>query len=551
MSITHNGISVTPAAEGRGEGAATLANSATAARPRIECVEPSTRRVIGTVDALTAEQVREVVDAARKAQVALRNASFDKRRRVLGRILEATLAQKEELVEWVCRVSGKTRENALAGEIWPVAEKLRWTMANGEKHLAPETVSSGMLVHKKASIEYVPRGVVGAIVPWNYPFQNIMNPVIPALMAGNACVVKASEWIAAASAPFEKLIQDALEAEGLPRELVRVIDGYGETGKALVESGVDVVIFIGSVGNGRRVLEASTKNLIPVVLELGGKDPLVVCDDADLEQAAHAALNGTFINCGQNCVASERILVHEKVAKEFEAIVGGLVGAFRQGAPLDGNTIDVGGMITPLQLDLVDRLVQKAKSQGARVVTGGQRMFTDRGNFFAPTILADVTPDMDIFQEEVFGPVMLLTTVRDDAHAIEVANATRFGLSASVFSKDHARARKIAEGIESGMVAINDFGGMTYMAQDLPFGGVKESGFGRLNGRDGLRSLTQPRAVLEDRFPIHFANKLYPVAEGDFETTSLVVDLVYSPSVGGKLRAARGLLASAFGRGKR
>ena len=208
-------------------------------------------------------------------------------------------------------------------------------------------------------------------------------------------------------------------------------------------------------------------------------------------------------------------------------------------------------MITPLQLDLVDRLVQKAKAQGARVVTGGQRMFTDRGNFFAPTILADVTPDMDIFQEEVFGPVMLLTTVRDDAHAIEVANATRFGLSASVFSKDHARARKIAEGIESGMVAINDFGGMTYMAQDLPFGGVKESGFGRLNGRDGLRSLTQPRAVLEDRFPIHFANKLYPVAEGDFETTSLVVDLVYSPSVGGKLRAARGLLASAFGRGKR
>jgi len=517
----------------------------------IECVEPSTRRSLGVVPAMTTAEVRGVVAAARRAQSTLRSASFAKRRRVLERILTSTLERKEELVEWVCRVSGKTRENALAGEIWPVAEKLRWTIANGERHLAAESVSSGMLVHKKASIEYIPRGVVGAIVPWNYPFQNIMNPVIPALMAGNACVVKASEWVAAASKPFEALIQDALEAEGLSRDLVRVIDGYGETGKALVESGVDVVIFIGSVANGRRVLEASAKNLIPVVLELGGKDPLVVCDDADLEQAAHAAINGTFINCGQNCVASERILVHEAVADRFESIVGELVGAFRQGPPLDGRTLDVGGMITPIQLDLVDRLVTKAKEQGARVVTGGNRVLTQHGHFFAPTVLADVTPEMDIFGEEVFGPVMLITKVRDDAHAIEVANATRFGLSASVFSKNHGRARRIADAIESGMVAINDFGGMTYMAQDLPFGGVKESGFGRLNGRDGLRSLTQPRAVLEDRLPLHFANALYPVGDADFAITSHVVDLVYSPSFVGKLRAAGALARSVVGRSKR
>lgn len=515
----------------------------------IDCVEPSTRKSLGRVPVVSPAEVTEIVARARRAQAALAKTSFATRRRVLERVLQHLLDHKDELVDEVCRVSGKTRENALAGEIWPVAEKLRWTIANGEKHLKPEVVSSGMLVHKRASIEYVPRGVVAGIVPWNYPLQNVMNPIIPALMAGNACVVKASEWVAAASARFERIAHEALEAEGLSRDLVRVVDGFGETGKAVVESGVDVVIFIGSVPNGRRVLEASVKNLVPVILELGGKDPLVVCDDANIEQAAHAAINGTFINCGQNCVASERILVMEGAYAAFESEVSGLVSNFRQGAPLEGSTVDVGGMVTPLQLDLVERLVNKAIQQGARVVTGGKRVKTDKGSFFAPTILGNVTPDMEIMQEEVFGPVMLLCRVRDDAHAVEVANSTRFGLGASVFSTDHARGRRLAKAIESGMVAINDFGGMTYMAQDLPFGGVKESGFGRLNGRDGLRSLTSPRAILEDRFPMHFANKLYPVGEGDFETTSRVVDLVYQPTIAGKLRVLGDIARGAFGSG--
>ncbi len=513
----------------------------------IECVEPTTRRSLGTVRALSPAEVQEVVERARTAQVALRRASFAKRRRVLERMLQTVLDEKEELVDVVCRVSGKTRENALTGEIWTVAERLRWHIANGEKHLRPERVSSGLLVHKRATIEYLPRGVVGGIVPWNYPLQNVMNPIIPAIISGNACVVKASEWVAHASARFEKIAQDALEAEGLPRDLVRIVDGYAETGRALVESGVDVLIFIGSVPNGRRVLEASVKNLTPVVLELGGKDPLVVCDDAHIEQAAHAALGGTYINCGQNCVASERILVMDGAYESFENAIAGLVRDFRQGPPLEGRTVDVGGMVTPLQLQLVDGLVRKAIAQGARVVAGGAPTLEDRGSFFRPTVLADVTPDMEIFQEEVFGPVMLLCRVRDDAHAIEVANATRFGLGASVFSRDAKRARRIADAIESGMVAINDFGGMTYMAQDLPFGGIKESGFGRMNGRDGLRSLCNARAVLEDRIPLlHVPSKLFPVGDRDFASASRVVDLMYQPTLAGKLRAAGAFVRSAL-----
>src|SRR6185437_10215390 len=437
----------------------------------IACKEPSTRAPLGAVRVDSAEAVAAAVREARAAQQRWRETSFAVRRRVLERVLAHVVDNADELCELVCKVSGKTRENAMMGEIWPVAEKLRWTIANGERHLRPERVSSGFLVHKRASIEYAPRGVVGAIVPWNYPLQNVMNPAVPALMAGNAAVVKASEWVAWASARIQRIFDEALSAEGFSPALVRVLNGYGETGAALVGAGVDVVIFIGSVPNGRRVLEAAARALVPAILELGGKDPLIVCDDADLDQAAHAAMNGCFINCGQNCVAAERILVHEAVDADFEQRVAALVRALRQGPPLGGRAVDVGGMTTPLQLEVVDRLVRKAVAQGATVVAGGKPALMGNGAYFEPTVLAGVTPDMDIMQEETFGPVMLLCRVRDDEQAIAVANSTRFGLGASVMSKDARRARSIARRIEAGMAAVNEFGGITYMAQDLPFGG--------------------------------------------------------------------------------
>ncbi|MBC7171939.1 MAG: aldehyde dehydrogenase family protein, partial [Polyangiaceae bacterium] len=210
-----------------------------------------------------------------------------------------------------------------------------------------------------------------------------------------------------------------------------------------------------------------------------------------------------------------------------------------------GRAVDVGAMITPLQLELVERLVARAIEQGARVVAGGKRTMAERGDYFEPTVLADVTPDMEIMNEETFGPVMLLCRFRDDDEAIRVANGTGFGLSASVFSKTHARARRIADCIESGMVAVNDFGGMTYMVQGLPFGGVKHSGFGRLNGREGLRSLTNARAVLDDRLPLHFANKMFPVGELDYELFRGAVRLLYGKGIGRKLDAAKELLATA------
>jgi acyl-CoA reductase-like NAD-dependent aldehyde dehydrogenase len=518
----------------------------TAARTEIPCVDPATRTQLGTVPVTSPEAVREAVGRARRAQQSWRKTSFEERRRVLGRLLDRVLDDDERLVAEVCRDCGKTRENALMGEIWPVCEKLRWTIAHAERHLAPEKVSAGLLLHKRARLEFHPLGVVGAIVPWNYPLQNIMNPAIPALMAGNGFVVKPSEHVAWSSKGFVDLLKDALVAEGHDPELVQLTNGYAETGRALIEAPVDALVFIGSVENGRRVLETAARQLVPVVLELGGKDPFIVCDDADLDAAAHGAMTGTFINCGQNCVASERILVHESVAARFEAIVAEQTRALRQGAPLAGEPVDVGSMATPLQIDIVERLVQRAIAQGARVVAGGERVRRGQGEFFAPTVLADVRPDMDIMQEETFGPVMLLCPFRSDDEAIAVANGTSFGLGSSVFSRDRARARRIASAIDAGMAGINDYGGMTYMAPDLTFGGVKHSGFGRMNGREGLRSMCNVKAVLDDRFPFTVASKVYPVDPKDFGRTQGTLRLMYGRGLGRKLRGIARLVRSIF-----
>jgi acyl-CoA reductase-like NAD-dependent aldehyde dehydrogenase len=508
----------------------------------IDCLDPATREPLGAVRVDAPADVDAKVARARAAQKVWARTSFAERRRVLEALLAYTVEHKHEICDEVQRGSGKTRENALLGEIWPVCEKLRWTIGNGEKHLKPEKVSSGLLLHKKARLEYHPLGVIAAIIPWNYPFQNIMNPIIPALMAGNAIVLKPSEWVAWTSARFIESLRQVIANAGHDPDLIQAVQGFGETGAALARSAVDMILFIGSVGNGRRVVQASAERVTPVVMELGGKDAFIVCDDADLEPAVHAAMTGCFINCGQNCVASERILVHERIYERFEARALELVSGLRQGAGR-GDVVDVGAVTTPLQLDVIEKLVASAIAQGARLVSGGRRVHSERGTYFAPTILADVTPEMDIAREEVFGPVMLLMRVRDDDEAVRVANGVSYGLSSSVFSHNRRRAREIAARLEAGMTAINEFGGITYMVQDLTFGGVKASGYGRMNGREGLRSMCNIKAVVDDRLPLSQANRVFPVASSDYGRFSGVIELIYGRGLGKKWRGLARLFA--------
>lgn len=525
----------------------------------IRCVEPATGRWLGDVDVDLPEAVREKIGRARAAQRVWATSTFAQRRRVLRRVQGHLIDNMDQLVETICRDAGKAREHALLGEIWPACEKLRWTIAQGPKYLRPERVSSGLFLHKRAQLEFQPLGVIGAILPWNYPLQNIMNPAIPALMAGNALVVKPSEWVAWSSRQFIEILRDAVAAEGFPRDLVQIVQGFADTGRALVEGGVDGVVFIGSIANGRRVIEASAKNLVPLILELGGKDPFVVCDDADIDQAVHAAMNGTFINCGQNCVASERIILFAPIADEFEARVAAMVNGLRQGPVLDGKTVDLGCLTTPQQLEVVQRQVARAVAQGARVVCGGGTPpFVrspetgekgEQGYFYAPTVLADVTPNMEIMHEETFGPVMLLCRVQNEEEAIRVANDTCYGLSSSVFSRDRGRARRIASAIQAGMTAINDFGGMTYMVPSLTFGGVKHSGFGRLNGREGLRACCNVKAVLDERLLLGgFVSRFFPVSDTTFSKAKSMLRAIYGDTWGQRLK---GLASALWGLMKR
>jgi acyl-CoA reductase-like NAD-dependent aldehyde dehydrogenase len=509
---------------------------------QIHCVDPATRAPLGSVRVDSPADVDAAVARAKAAQKAWGATSFAERRRVLQGLLAYCVDNKDAICDDVQRGSGKTRENALVGEIWPACEKLRWTIGNGEKYLKPEKVSSGLLVHKRARLEYHPLGVVAAIIPWNYPFQNIINPIIPALMAGNAIVLKPSEWVAWSSARFIESLRDVVARAGHDPNLIQAVQGFGETGAALARSAVDMILFIGSVGNGRRVVQASAERITPVVMELGGKDAFIVCDDAELEQAVHAAMAGCFINCGQNCVASERILVHDAIYERFTERVLALTSALRQGPGRD-ELADVGAIATPLQLDVIEKLVASAVKEGARLLCGGKRVHAEQGNFFAPTILTDVTPEMEIAREELFGPVMLLMRVKDDDEAVRVANGVSYGLSSSVFSRNRERARAIASKLAAGMTAINEFGGVTYMVQGLTFGGVKASGYGRMNGREGLRSMCNIKAVVDDRLPLGFANRIFPVADGDYGRYGGVIDLLYGKGVAQRWRGLTRLLA--------
>lgn len=501
----------------------------------IECHNPATGEWLGSVPALSAVEVADAIARARVAQKSWAKSSFAQRRAVLAHILDHVLQHAEELCDTIVKDSGKTYENAMLGEIFPICNKIRWTIKNGEKFLKPEKVPSGLLMHKSARIEYVPLGVVACIIPWNYPLQNIISSLVAPLMAGNAVILKASEAVAWSTARFRRITDEALQKEGFAVDTVQIINGYGDTGAALVRGGVQKILFIGSVNNGRRIIEGSAQHLTPVIMELGGKDPLIVCEDADIPKAVHSALGGTFINLGQNCIASERVIVFDKAYSNFVSALVANAKLLRQGVPQPGGNVDVGAIITPQQLRIIDTLVRDALSKGAKALIGGEIANIGNGTFYPPTVLIDVTPDMAIATTEVFGPVMLIMRVKDEAEAIALANATEFGLHSSVITRDPVRGERIAAQLEAGATCINDFG-LCYLNQDLPFGGVKYSGFGVMNGREGLRAYTTPKAVMKDRFPIEIPPKLYPVGKNDFAKAAASTRLLFSLRWNDKLK---------------
>jgi len=367
-------------------------------------------------------------------------------------------------------------------ELYTCLNYFNTAMKNASQWLREEKVSTGLQITKRAWVKQKPFGVVAVISPWNYPLVLMLNPVLGALIAGNVVVVKPSEYTPATAAFIETLFKRVPEL----KPYIRFVYGDGQTGAALVSAPPDMIFVTGSVRTGQLISKAASETLIPVVCELGGKDPMLVLEDADIEAAARWGTWGAFTNSGQTCMAPERVYVVEAVYDDFLKAVLEEIAGFRVGYSLDENSsYHYGAISFPHQLQIIVEQLRDAVEKGASILRGGSH----DGVFFQPTIIIGVDSSMRLLQEETFGAIMPIIKVKDEAEAIAMANDSPYGLSASIFSEDLSRAKRIAEELEVGSVNINDTISH-YGIAEMPFGGVKASGYGRSNGREGLRAFT-------------------------------------------------------------
>ncbi len=477
---------------------------------RLRLANPGTLEPIGEIEVQSAESVFAAVEVARKAQPAWAALSFKERGQYMMRALKILLQRHDEFVEVIVRESAKPRREAITMDIFSACDAIHYYAKRTGKFLRPERRRlHGVLgLSKTLRIVYRPLGVVGVISPWNGPFILSINPTIQALMAGNAVLLKPSSIT-----PYSgKLVGDLFEAAGLPEGVLTVLLGDSTTGEALVEAGIDKISFTGSVATGRKIAVACAERLIPCTLELGGKDPMIVCDDADLDNAAGGAVAGSFMNAGQYCCGTERVYVVESVADEFTHKVVALVSKLRQEAE---GEFDVGAMISAQQLEVVEQHVADAVAKGAKVLVGGRRNPNLKGLYYEPTVLADVTHDMLIMRDETFGPILPIMRVRDEEEAISMANDTEYGLAANVWTRSKRKGFQIAQRISSGSVCVNDMA-VTYGAPEAPFGGRKNSGLGQVNGEVGLKGYSYAQPILTDRRGGKQTAKTYPyTAQGD------------------------------------
>ena len=504
------------------------------ANPRIEVHDPRTGELIGSVPDQGRDEVAEAVASAREAYRDWGRLSFAERAEHLLVVRDVLLDRIDEVTRVIVSETGKLPAEALVNEVMIVAETIAYYARHGAKALRPERASTGMLGHKRASRTLEPMGVVGVISPWNYPFTLAMTPVVTALFAGNAAVLKPSEVTPLTGLLIGDLFASAFD--GTRHEgVVQVVTGRGATGEALVRSGVQKVCFTGSAATGRRVMAAAADTLTPVVLELGGKDPMIVCADADLDRAASAAVWGAFQNSGQTCQSVERVYVEAPVYDAFVDRVVARTRAIRQGS---GPGSDVGSMTFPPQLEVVERHLVDAMARGATALTGGRRVPGREGLWFEPTVLVDVDHDMAIMRDETFGPVLPIMRVADTEEAVALANDSTFGLNSSVWTGDAAKGRAVARRIEAGNVCINDVL-VSYGVADLPFGGVKESGIGRVHGLQALRDFSVAKSVLVDRAGLSREPWWYPMPSWLDAGTRASLILRHRRGVGAKLRALR------------
>ncbi len=462
----------------------------TSSTDRLSSYNPATGELVGTVPIHTPAEVDAAVARARIAAQQWSTRSFEARAEELTAFRKALAAHSDELVDLLRRENGKPELEALV-EVMMALGHVQHATARAEHAMAPRKVSAGMLANYRATVSYHPLGVIGVIGPWNYPLFTPMGSIAYALAAGNAVVFKPSELTPLIAV---KVAEIAAKTFALP-DLLQVVTGAGATGAALAKSAVDKIAFTGSAATGKRVMTAAAERLTPVLLELGGKDPMIVTDDADLEKAAEATVYGGLTNAGQACISVERVYVLDAVHDKFVDEVVKQVRALKTG----GDDAHVGAMTSPAQVAIVKDHLEDAIAKGAKILTGGPDAIS--GNYIQPTVVTNVEHSMKLMKDETFGPVIPIKRVSSVDEAIQLANDTSFGLGSAVFAGPGSRAgrmsaRAIADKLRAGMTSINSVMAFSGIPA-LPFGGIGDSGFGRIHGDEGIREFTRVKSTAE------------------------------------------------------
>jgi acyl-CoA reductase-like NAD-dependent aldehyde dehydrogenase len=464
---------------------------------KITSVNPATGEILREIECADQSQVQAAVARARSAQFAWAERGVKHRIAVLREFQARLYEAKSDIAAAITREAGKPLAEALVTEVLVTLDAARFLIGNARRLLRDEPLPHGSLATKlkRGTLVREPHGVIGIISPWNYPFSIPATDTLAALVAGNAVVLKPSELTPVVAIELANL----LHASGVPKDVFQVVIGEGATGAALLQSDIDKLVFTGSVQTGKRIAAAAAERLLPVVLELGGKDPMIVLDDADIDVASSAAVWGAFVNTGQACLSVERCYAHRSLYAAFSEACAEKAHQLQMGNGMNPET-DVGPMICEQQLRIAESHIEDAKAKGARVLSGGERLPELGPDYYAPTVLVDVTHDMRIMREETFGPALPIMAFDDDDEAVRLANDSDYGLAASIWTRNRLRGENLARRIHAGTVMVNDVVSC-FGISEAPHGGLKSSGVGRTHGRFGLEEMVRLKYLDSDRIP--------------------------------------------------
>jgi acyl-CoA reductase-like NAD-dependent aldehyde dehydrogenase len=501
---------------------------------------PATGEVVSEHPIAPLEEVHAAVARARAAQPAWNALGTSKRVAILRRFQELLLEERENVAKIITSECGKPLVESLLTEVVVALDAARFCAENAHRVLYPESVAHGnpIMKLKRGRIVYEPIGVLGIISPWNYPFSIPATETFAALVTGNAVVIKPSELTPLCTLELQRLLRTA----GVPKDVIAVVIGEGPTGATLIESGIDKLVFTGSVATGKRVGETAARKLVPAILELGGKDAMIVLDDADVEVASSAAVWGSMMNAGQTCISVERCYVHRTLHPQFMAACTEKILRLRVGNGADPNT-DIGPLISNRQLHIVESQVEDARALGAKIITGGKRLPEIGAHFYAPTLITDIQPSMKLMREETFGPVLPVIPFGSDDEAVRLANDSPFGLAASVFTKSTRRGEAVAARLNAGAVLVNDVLSC-FAIPEAPHGGVNASGIGRTHGLMGMREMVRPKYIATDMTPKMKKVWWFPYGEKVTRQMFAFVDMLFAKGAAKKLSGALGSAGS-------